>query len=128
MLLLRLPPRSTLGRSSAASDGYKRQVPGSAEQARVAKLGFEMGAMPNAESGFMFVDGKQVVMPGGKEARAQRDKFVEPIRKEEVKFNTADIAFKNAKDFVASPSGGSDTALIYNFFTTLDLYSSDVVD
>ena len=95
-------------------------VPGSAEQARVAKLGFEMGAMPNAESGFMFVDGEQVVRPGGKEARAQRDKFVEPIRKEEVKFNTADIAFKNAKDFVASPSGGSDTALIYNFFTTLD--------
>jgi hypothetical protein len=95
-------------------------IPGSPEQTQAFNDGFEMGNLPNPESGFMFKDGEQVVRPGGKEARAQRDKFVEPIRKEEVKFNTADIAFKNAKDFVASPSGGSDTALIYNFFTTLD--------
>ena len=95
-------------------------IPGSLEQTEAFAGGFEMGNLPNPESGFMFKDGKQVIRPGGKEARAQRDKFVEPIRKEEVKFNTADIAFKNAKDFVASPSGGSDTALIYNFFTTLD--------
>ena len=95
-------------------------IPGSREQTQAFKDGFEMGNLPNPETGFMFKDGKQVIRQGGKEARAQRDKFVEPIRKEEVKFNTADIAFKNAKDFVASPSGGSDTALIYNFFTTLD--------
>ncbi len=95
-------------------------IPGSAKQTAAFEQGFEMGNLPNPETGFMFADGKQVIRPGGKEARAQRDKFVEPIRKEEVKFNTADIAFKNAKDFVASPSGGSDTALIYNFFTTLD--------
>ena len=95
-------------------------IPGSAKQTAAFERGFEMGNLPNPETGFMFADGKQVIRPGGKEARAQRDKFVEPIRKEEVKFNTADIAFKNAKDFVASPSGGSDTALIYNFFTTLD--------
>ena len=113
-------PKTPVQMFNRKTRDVKLVIPGSKEQLRLSNQNYEMGNLPNPETGFMFADGKQVIRPGGKEARAQRDKFVEPIRKEEVKFNTADIAFKNAKDFVASPSGGSDTALIYNFFTTLD--------
>ena len=95
-------------------------IPGSPEQTQAFKDGFEMGNLPNPQSGFMFKDGKQVVIPGGKEARALRDVFVKPIRNEEVKFTQADTAYKNAANFVANPTGSSDTALIYNFFTALD--------
>jgi len=96
-------------------------IPGSPKQAEYFALGFEMGNLPNAEAGFMFDDkGNQIVRPGGKEARALRDVFVKPIRNEEVKFTQADTAYKNAANFVANPTGSSDTALIYNFFTALD--------
>ena len=38
-LMIRRPPRSTLDRSSAASDVYKRQLSGDAEPEELAELG-----------------------------------------------------------------------------------------
>ena len=96
-------------------------VAGSKEQTDLFALGYQTGSLPNPDTGFMFTeDGQQVVRPGGSAARTLRDNFVKPIKKEEAKLFESDVAFKNAQDFVANPSGGSDTALIYNFFTTLD--------
>lgn len=96
-------------------------VPGSPEQSNLFASGYQTGSLPNPDTGFMFTeDGQQVVRPGGSAARTLRDSFVKSVKKEEAKLFESDVAFKNAQDFVANPSGGSDTALIYNFFTTLD--------
>jgi len=113
-------PKTPVQMFNRKTRDVKLVIPGSQEQLRLSNQNYEMGNLPNPESGFMFKDGKQVVRPGGKEARALINEFVKPVKKNEEQFVIADRAYEEAKSFAKDPSGGKDTALIYKFFSTLD--------
>jgi len=113
-------PKTPVQMFNRKTRDVKLVIPGSQEQLRLSNQNYEMGNLPNPESGFMFKDGKQVVRPGGKEARALINEYVKPVKKNEEQFVIADRAYEEAKSFAKDPSGGKDTALIYKFFSTLD--------
>ena len=99
----------------------KLVIPGSSEQTALANKDYEMGSLPNPDTGFVFdEDGRQVVRARSGKAFDMATKFVAPTSKNVNKFGLAKTAYLSAKSLAADDSGAGDTGLIYAFFTSLD--------
>ena len=96
-------------------------IPGSAAQTEAFKLGFEMGNLPTADTGFMFNDqGKQVIRPRGSAALKQAENFTKPIIKDLAKYKIQINALKNGATSANQQNAAGDAGLIFQFFTALD--------
>ena len=96
-------------------------IPGSAAQTEAFKLGFEMGNLPTADTGFMFNDqGKQVIRPRGSAALKQAENFTKPIIKDLAKYKIQINALKNGATSANQKNAAGDAGLIFQFFTALD--------